>query len=205
MQALEVIQLVQAVEKAKQRIPAEHRGPTYYSSEDVWLYEQSDHPNMCEECGSYNLNNFSGSDLRSMFPWHEVIDENFIYPKVHPHCFCGLVRLYPVDSVNEEQTQNLFTVPAKTVDENADQPSNGKEETAQPQTFVVASSGNTKLSDSAIEKLLALPEDDFDAALTGMLSTGYIATALVDFLSQLYQSQVKKVVTPKKEIKENQK
>jgi hypothetical protein len=170
MQALEAVQLVQAVEKAKQRIPAEHRGPTYYSSEDVWLYEQSEHPNMCDECASYNLENFAGSDLRSMFPWHEVIDENFIYPKVHPHCFCGLVRLYPVESPGDE-------------------------------VYVVASSGNTQLSDSATQKLLSLPEGDFEAAVTGMLSVGYIAAGAADFIASLYNSQVKRVVTKKQETK----
>jgi hypothetical protein len=202
MQALKAVQLIAAVEKAKQRIPAEHRGPSYYGALDVWLYEQSDHPNMCEECGSYNLTNFAGSDLRGMFPYHEVIDENFIYPKVHPHCFCGLVRLYPVDAVNEEQTQDLFTVPAKTTTEpgtasGTDQATAGNEEVVQPQTFVVASSGNEKLSDSAVIKMLSLPENDFEDALTGMLSIGYIVAGAADFIRSLYRNQVKKIITKK--------
>lgn len=95
----EIVNVIEAVEKSKTRIPDKLRGPSYYSAYDEWQFLRSDHPNMCSECDSYHLEYYNGADLRPLFPYHEIQDENLIYPKVHPNCYCTLVRVYPVDSV----------------------------------------------------------------------------------------------------------
>jgi hypothetical protein len=96
MSILEAVQAVKAVEKAKQRIPKEIRGVTFYSTNDNWQYYESESQNMCSDCHSYNLDVYSGDELRSSFPYHEVVNESFIYAHVHPHCVCFMVRVFPV-------------------------------------------------------------------------------------------------------------
>jgi hypothetical protein len=153
---LQPIQLIQITQKASKRIPETLQGPTYYSDNDLWLYEQSEHPNMCEECASYNLQQFSGSQLRTEFKWHEIIDVNFIYPKVHPHCFCGLVRLYPVSEGYDSEGDRVYRLPSKT----------------------------NNLSEEGEAALMSLQDKDFDGAVDAMLFIGYITTGLARSLRE---------------------
>lgn len=90
-----VVEVLQAVEAAK-RIPDLYKGITYYGADDLWYYEESEHPNMCDDCAGYAGTTYPGSSLRSTFPYHEILDENHIAAKVHPHCGCSLVRVFPV-------------------------------------------------------------------------------------------------------------
>lgn len=161
MQPQQLVQLVQLTQKAKQRIPAELQGPTYYSENDVWLYEQSEHPNMCEECAGYNLETFTGTQLRSEFKWHEIIDINFIYPKVHPHCFCGLVRLYPVEEATTPEGKQAYVLPAKT----------------------------SELSEQGINALMGMSDKDFEGAINAMLFIGYITSSLARLLRDKKKQQ----------------
>jgi len=79
--------------KATKRIPKDMHNVTYYSANDLWMYVESEHPNMCEECHSYNLDFYAGTDLRTLFEYHEILDQNFIAVNVHPNCQCKLVRV----------------------------------------------------------------------------------------------------------------
>jgi hypothetical protein len=92
MQALDAVQTVDAVLKAKQRI-AIKTNLTFYSKNDLWYYFTVTVDNsLCEVCLKYDGKILLGSSLRSEFPFHTVDDENIIKPHVHPNCRCFLVR-----------------------------------------------------------------------------------------------------------------
>jgi hypothetical protein len=83
---------VQSVFEATSRIPSGLRGLTFYGVDDEWLFLESGHKNMCDDCGSFNLQIFSGRELRRRFPYHRILDANTIAAMVHLHCGCLLVR-----------------------------------------------------------------------------------------------------------------
>lgn len=94
----EVVEAVRAVEGAKLRrtFPTRY-GVTFFSEQDVWLYQAVMDARTCPVCTSHeDQGEFHGSHLRAKFPYLEIIDENTI--KVHAHmprddnCRCLLVR-----------------------------------------------------------------------------------------------------------------
>jgi hypothetical protein len=48
---------------------------------------------MCRDCEEYDGQSFSGEELRLVFPYLEIVDQDLIYPKVHPNCRCALIRV----------------------------------------------------------------------------------------------------------------
>lgn len=90
-----MLSAVQAIDSLKRK-PEYLKPITFFASTDEWLYIESSHPNMCSECHSYNHDVYFGSELRGLFPFLEIVDENTIYVHVHPHCECILTRLFPV-------------------------------------------------------------------------------------------------------------
>jgi hypothetical protein len=89
---VEAVAAVQMVGEAKRRIPVGLRGLTFYSEDDEWVFLSSGHPNMCVDCADYEGDIYSGTELRSAFPYHTIIDENTIAASVHPNCSCLLMR-----------------------------------------------------------------------------------------------------------------
>jgi hypothetical protein len=65
-----------------------------FSSDVIWQFIPSWDAKQCEECGEYALGTpfFAGSQIRSAFPYLEVVDENTINAYVHPNCRCILSR-----------------------------------------------------------------------------------------------------------------
>ncbi len=96
LSAIAAVEAVQVVQRSRQRVPEALRGVTFFGADDVWLFQESWHPNICEACSSYHLNTYRGDELRGLFPYLEILSEDFIAAKVHPHCGCGLVRVFPV-------------------------------------------------------------------------------------------------------------
>ena len=110
MSIAEIIGTIQAVETlrenaAKKRIDFPvPKGLTFFSSEDVWLYEALADTKVCPDCQNYEdmasqMGGFSGNFLRSLFPWLTVLDTGTIGGPgnggdglVHPNCRCRLVR-----------------------------------------------------------------------------------------------------------------
>ncbi len=89
---VEAVIAVQVISEAKSRIPPGLRGLTFYGEGDEWVFLSSGHPNMCGDCADYDGDTFFGSELRSAFPYHVILDENTIAASVHPNCSCLLVR-----------------------------------------------------------------------------------------------------------------
>jgi hypothetical protein len=97
------------VQTDARRIPEEFRGPTYFGTFDEWIYNTEETETVCEVCESYNLETFYGHEIRSTFPYWQIIDFNVIYPSVHPNCRCRLVRKTFVSGTGEEE--NIGEVP----------------------------------------------------------------------------------------------
>lgn len=106
----EIVAVVQAVEciretAAKSRIDFPvTKGTTFFSSQDVWLYEALADQKVCPVCQNYEemagqMGGFSGNFLRSLFPWLVILDEDTIGGPgnggdglSHPNCRCRLNR-----------------------------------------------------------------------------------------------------------------
>ena len=85
-----------SLKEAKSRIPAELRQKgmwqTFYSTIDQWLMHMIFDERTCDVCFNHEAE-YAGSQLRSVFPYHEIQTEELIYAKVHPYCRCRLVRV----------------------------------------------------------------------------------------------------------------
>lgn len=107
MSAIEAVVAVIAVEEgAKKRIDFPQRsGVTYYSENDIWLFDARSDTKVCNRCRMYQrwsdvMGGIRGNLLRTEFPYHVILDEITIGgPEpdggglVHPNCRCVLKRL----------------------------------------------------------------------------------------------------------------
>jgi len=89
----EVVQAVMAVQEAQKRIPPDIK-KTFFSRFDVWIYHAVLDNKLCDQCLAFEKQpRYFGSEIRSLFPYLEIQDENTIKANVHPHCRCFLTRL----------------------------------------------------------------------------------------------------------------
>lgn len=97
MSAIEAVLAAVAVEEATKRIPpgATH---TFFSKYDLWMYNAVLDDKLCDICLKYEENpRFFGDQIRTEFPYLEIINENTI--KTHTHmprddnCRCTLTRV----------------------------------------------------------------------------------------------------------------
>lgn len=96
-----IVEVVRAVE-AKQRIETPQRtGVTYFSENDVRLFDARADTKVCPLCRKYETaHQWRGNNLRAEFPYLVILDENTIGgPEpdggglVHPNCRCVLKRI----------------------------------------------------------------------------------------------------------------
>ena len=80
--------------EAKKRVPSGQRpGVTYFSMWDTWLFQAVMDERTCQLCLHYETAyEWHGDQLRSEFPYLEIMDEMTIKANVHPNCRCYLVR-----------------------------------------------------------------------------------------------------------------
>jgi len=98
---LEVLAAVEAVEYMEARKPAIYGDLTFYGSHDQWMLTAYNTGNTCDVCGDLDGDTFYGYDLRRMFPYHVIVDENTIAAKIHPYCACVLSRIFNVEKLRE--------------------------------------------------------------------------------------------------------
>ena len=91
---LAVLGAVIAHQEANQRIPRPQRpGVTYFSVHDTWLFQAVMDNRTCDLCLHYEVaNEWRGDQLRTEFPYLEIVDELTIKANVHPNCRCYLMR-----------------------------------------------------------------------------------------------------------------
>jgi len=91
---ISAVEAILAVQE-KTWIPTDLDTPkTFFSENDWWQYGKSYGANMCHQCDFFgDVHFFSGTDIRLSFPYLEIVDEDTIYPWVHPNCNCILTRV----------------------------------------------------------------------------------------------------------------
>jgi hypothetical protein len=85
-----LIEVVEAVAKAKRRIPYRLRMFRFFSDWDLWDYEVVDDTKLCRPCRQHEDATYIGSKIRLLFPHLTIINQNTIHPHVHPNCRCGV-------------------------------------------------------------------------------------------------------------------
>ena len=107
MQALEAVFAVEAVTKARKRIPEYMEATHPYSVNAIWTYYLRAHHEpegeSCIYCKMFDGQSFTGDQLRTVFPDHYWVGDD-IYPNVHKTlwnvdstCSCLLIR-HPEDA-----------------------------------------------------------------------------------------------------------
>ena len=103
----EVIRAVELyhLEEAKKRIDFPTRpGTTFFSGQDIWLYDARYDIKTCPVCLGYvelasSMGGINGNYLRSLFPYLTILDEDTIGGPgnggdglSHPNCRCRMTR-----------------------------------------------------------------------------------------------------------------
>jgi len=74
-------------------IPDELKGVvTFFSEYDLWDYSNINY-HTCQTCVGNSSTVYQGDELRSLFPFLAILDEDTIYPEVHPNCTCVMRRV----------------------------------------------------------------------------------------------------------------
>lgn len=98
----EILNIIEAIEVAEaSRKPAIYGNLTFYGANDQWYFTAYNTGNTCNTCGDLDGETFYGNELRRLFKYHVIIDENTIYAKVHPNCACILSRVFNVEKLKE--------------------------------------------------------------------------------------------------------
>lgn len=67
---------------------------SFFGIEDLWHYIPVWDEKLCDECLQHARNEYyPGTDLRRKFKYLQIVDENTIEARVHPHCRCFLTRV----------------------------------------------------------------------------------------------------------------
>lgn len=90
-----MLKAIQAVRmfQDKKWIPEHLKELSYFSQYDLWHYMAVSDERRCELCDVNDGVDMAGDVLRGKFEYLEIIDENMIYPNVHPNCRCMLIRV----------------------------------------------------------------------------------------------------------------
>jgi len=92
--AIEAAVAVIAVEEGrKQRISPDAKGP-FFGKYDLWMYNAVLDDRLCDDCLGYEKTpRYFGAELIGKFPYLQIVNDNKILAKVHPHCRCTLNRV----------------------------------------------------------------------------------------------------------------
>jgi len=90
MSDLKLSSAVVAVHEALKRIPPGMKGP-FFTYNVRWFFVAV--PGHCDLCAPYNGSIILGSELRTMFPWMQILDNDTIALRLHPNCRCSAHRI----------------------------------------------------------------------------------------------------------------
>lgn len=76
------------------RKPEEFEKVSFFGLEDIWRYNAVWDVKLCDRCLRYARSEYYvGRHLRGIFEYLEIVDEDVIHVRVHPHCRCYLSRV----------------------------------------------------------------------------------------------------------------
>lgn len=111
--AILATQVIQAVIDASW-IPEALKGKArFFSVEDLWIFIPHYDEKLCPDCAAFALGIpfIPGNQLRSSFPYLEILDPDTIAAHVHPNCRCELVREgteTPKEVLSKEEAKKAF-------------------------------------------------------------------------------------------------
>ena len=84
----QAVMAVQAVLEALKRKPGWLKDPrqSFFGALDLWFYLAISDDKTCWTCEMLNQGIYNGIDLRTLFPYLEIISANQMLPYVHPNC-----------------------------------------------------------------------------------------------------------------------
>ena len=125
VQTLQMVEAVQSVliADAKSRIPQQFKGIiTFFSDNDLWYFQAILDEVTCHTCEHHNGNVFPGLNLRFIWRYLKILDENTIGGSgpggkglCHPNCRCRLHRFLPITISKEPVPQEIQRALIKTV------------------------------------------------------------------------------------------
>jgi hypothetical protein len=89
----EIVEWMPQVAEAKQRIPSDLKGHSFFSNFDLYQYIAITDDRTCKLCMEFDRMIIQGSFIRSYYPYLEIIGENQLLPHVHPNCRCTMLRV----------------------------------------------------------------------------------------------------------------
>jgi len=92
-QATQLSQIVEAVRAFEKQWKPQGNRSTFFGSMDIWYYLAINDNDTCTACLMLNQGVYMGIDLRKLFPFLEVINDDQILPRVHPNCRCTMLRI----------------------------------------------------------------------------------------------------------------
>lgn len=117
IQTVQVVEAVQSVliADAKSRIPKQLKGiVTFFSEHNLWYFQAILDEKVSKGCNHHNGNVFPGTNLRFIWPYLTILNENLIGgPEPggkgleHPNCRCRLHRLLPLELPKETFPLNI--------------------------------------------------------------------------------------------------
>jgi hypothetical protein len=89
----DIVNWDQPLTEAKQRIPDELRGNSFFSTFDLYTYKAITDDRTCNVCMQFDNMIIQGDIIRAYYPYLEIISTNQMLPHVHPRCRCTLLRV----------------------------------------------------------------------------------------------------------------
>lgn len=93
LSAVAAVSAVITVDSLKRK-PEEYERQSFFGQYDLWLYVAVYDEVLCPKCLNHARKHvFRGTELRSNFEYLQIIDDDMIEARVHPHCRCELYRI----------------------------------------------------------------------------------------------------------------
>ena len=85
---------------------------SFFSQEDIWVYFPEWDEKLCDECGEFAIGipYFSGVQIRSAFPYMDIVGPDTIAVNVHPNCRCHLERegSFSMEVLSKNEAKKAF-------------------------------------------------------------------------------------------------
>lgn len=91
IQLSQIVKAVQAFEK--QWKPIDFSRSTFFGEFDIWYYMAITDDRTCQPCIMLDQGLYKGWDIRKLFPYLEIVNDDQVLPHVHPNCRCTMLRL----------------------------------------------------------------------------------------------------------------
>jgi len=97
---INVVQAVEAIQRINIDVP---KAITFFSVHDEWVYTAVYDNKVCLTCLDHENKTYKGNEIRSLFPYLEILDLETIHPHTHINCRCRLERILYFGDIGVEK------------------------------------------------------------------------------------------------------